>query len=62
MMQFTKKIIDKDWYEGKNVKRTKWAKQFGVGTVLYDIYGQRWEVMQDIHFDKYWFREIVTEK
>lgn len=62
MMQFEKKIKVRSTYDGVPIKSTAWARGFQLGSVLYDIYGQRWEVMQDIHFDKYWFREVVTEK
>lgn len=62
MMQFEKKIKVRSTYDGEPIKKTLWARQFGVGTVMYDFYHQRWEVMEDINFDKYWFREAVTEK
>lgn len=61
-MQFEKKIKVLQTENGETVKRTHWARLLSVGSTMYDMYGQRWEVMQDIHFDKYWFREVVTEK
>lgn len=62
MMEFEKKIKVLGNYGGAVVKLSTWAKGYKLGAELYDIYGQRWEVMEDVHFDKYWFRDVVTEK
>ncbi|ALA06975.1 hypothetical protein AXI71_gp21 [Lactococcus phage GE1] len=58
MMQF-KKTIETEISGGRGFYTTNWARHHKVGTVVYDVSGKRWEVCEDIYFDKFWFRETV---
>lgn len=50
MIDFKKKI--------KGCDGSLYAKHYKIGTVAYDMEAKRWEVFQDIHFDKFWAREV----
>lgn len=59
MMQFKEKIkVFRITSEGR-VKKTMWAKHFKVGDMMYDEHALLWKVMEDVHFEKYWFIEDV---
>lgn len=55
MIEFEKKIvIGGEWEKHQKI----YAKNCRVGYTLTDSYGKRWEVGEDINFDKFWFREV----
>lgn len=54
MIEFKNKIRIWDSIESK----IKTAKHYKVGDKIYDTSYIRWEVGEDINFDKFWFREI----
>lgn len=55
MIEFKEKII----IGGEWEKRQKiYAKKYRVGYTITDTYGKRWEVGEDINFDKFFFREV----
>lgn len=55
MIEFEKKIIiGGEWEKMSKI----YAKNCRVGYTLTDSYGKRWEVGEDINFDKFWFREV----
>lgn len=55
MIEFKKKIFISAWGVPK---KSAFAKHYKVGHAEYDTYGKRWEVGEDVNFDKFWFREI----
>lgn len=54
MIEFKRKIRIWDSIESK----IKTAKHYKVGDKIYDTSYIRWEVGEDINFDKFWFREV----
>jgi hypothetical protein len=58
MIEFKKKIRIWDSLESK----IKTAKHYKVGDKIYDTNRIRWEVGEDINFDKFWFREIEDKE
>ena len=55
MIEFSKKIRV---FVNYGKQSNSWAKHNSIGTKAYDIYGKKWEVGEDINFDKFWFREV----
>lgn len=53
MIEFKKKIK----IIAGGTKTSIYAKHYKVGVILHDDYGKRWEVGEDVNFDKFWFRE-----
>ncbi len=55
MIEIKKKIvIGGEWEKHQKI----YAKNCRVGYTLTDTYGKRWEIGEDINFDKFWFREV----
>lgn len=54
MIEFKNKIRV---LEGLEIK-IKWAKHHKVGEKFYDTAYRCWEVGEDVHFNKFWFREV----
>lgn len=54
MIEFKKKIT----YWNESYMQYNWAKYNKLGTICYDQHGKRWEIGEDINFDKFWFREV----
>lgn len=58
MIEFKDKIRIWESIESK----IKMARHYKVGDKIYDTSYIRWEVGEDINFDKFWFREIKDKE
>ena len=61
MIDFKKKLKVSSIDDSKSYA-TIWAKHCRLGATIYDIYGKRWEVGEDVNFDKFWFREVQDKE